>query len=96
MLCSATLVVGGSPAGTAHAAQRRWTVECYFTEPGAYLLVSPAQILWSDQEQPRIASLKDGTARATKSTMTISGIDPTGGEFRGVISKKPGNIGESD
>jgi hypothetical protein len=40
--------------------------------------------------------MKDGTATATKSAMTVSGIEPTGGEFQGVVTKKPGNIGESD
>jgi hypothetical protein len=81
----------------AQAAQRRWTVECFFSEPGANLMVSPVQVVWSAGTE---SSLTNATVVTTKSSMTISGTitesDSTVGEFRGVITKKPGNIGESD
>lgn len=69
---------------------------CIFNEPSAYLLVSPTQIIWSDQNQPGLASLKDGTATATKSAMTITGIDSANREFRGVVMKRSATIGTSD
>jgi hypothetical protein len=96
VLFSATMLTA-AVTQPARATQRRWSVDCLLlNEPGAALSVSPVQVLWSPDEQNGTSTLKDGTATATKTSMTISGTTPTGDEFRGVITKKPMRIGKSN